>query len=176
MKNNRALGVCGIPAELLKYSGTVTLFWLQVLFSIVFRTEWIPKDWRAGIILPLWKQKGSRRVCSNYRGVTLLSVPRKLIIMTLLDRCTTFLRSQRRIQQVGFIPRRSTVEQIFTMRQLIEKTREFQQEPYVAFVDFNTAFDFVYLQSLWLTLKTKGLPAKYCNLFERLQEGTESCV
>jgi len=39
MKNNRAPGVCGIPAELLKYGGAATLLWLQVLFSIVFRTE-----------------------------------------------------------------------------------------------------------------------------------------
>ena len=86
MKNNRAPGVCGIPAELLKYGGEATLFWLQVLFSIVFRTEWIPKDWRAGIILPLWKRKGSCRICSNYRGITFLSVPGKLFVMTLLDR------------------------------------------------------------------------------------------
>ncbi|KAK2702824.1 hypothetical protein QYM36_018582, partial [Artemia franciscana] len=71
---------------------------------------------------------------------------------------------------------RSTVEQIFTMRQLIEKTREFQQKAYVAFVDFKAAFDSIDRQSLWLILKTTGLPVKYCNLFERLHEGAESCV
>ncbi|XP_065571615.1 uncharacterized protein LOC136034392 [Artemia franciscana] len=108
MKNNRAPGVCDIPAELLKYGVAATLLWLQVLFSIVFRTEWIRKDWRAGIILLLWKQKGSRRICSNYRGITLLSVPGKLFVMTLLDRWTTFLRSKRRIQQAGFMPGRSS--------------------------------------------------------------------
>ena len=68
MKNNRAPGVCGIPAQLLKYGGAATLLWLQSLFSIVFRTEWIPKDWWVGIILPLWKWKGSCRICSNNRG------------------------------------------------------------------------------------------------------------
>ena len=68
------------------------------------------------------------------------------------------------------------MEQIFTMRQLIEKTREFQQKAYVAFVDFKAAFDSVDRQSLWLILKTTGLQEKYCNLFERLHEGTESCV
>ena len=186
MKNNRAPGVSGIPAELLKYGGTATLLWLQVLFSIVFRAEWIPKDWRAwngelgkdrngfqrlDIILPLWKRKDSRRICSNYRGITLLSLPGNLFVITLLDRCTTFLRSQRRIQQAGFMPGRSAVDQIFIMRQLIEKTREFQQKAYVAFVDFKVAFDSVDRQSLWLTLKTTGLPAKYCNLFELLDEG-----
>ena len=175
MKNNRAPGVCGIPAELLKYGGAANLLWLQVLFSIVFRTKWIPKDRRAGIILPLWKRKGSRRICSNYRGITLLSVPGKLFVVTLLDRCTTFLRSQRRIEQAGLMPRKSTVEQIFTIWQLIEKTRsKFRQKAYVVSVGFKAAFDSVDRQSLRLILKSTGLPAKYCNLFERLHEGTES--
>ncbi|XP_065575235.1 uncharacterized protein LOC136036831 [Artemia franciscana] len=39
MKNNRAPGVCGIPTDLLKYGGAAILLWLQVLFSIIFRTE-----------------------------------------------------------------------------------------------------------------------------------------
>ena len=96
--------------------------------------------------------------------------------MTLLYHCTTFLRSQRRIQQAGVMQGRSTLEQIFIMRQLIEKTRKFQQKAYVAFVDFKAAFNSVDWQSLWLILKTTRLPAKYCNLFELLHEGTESCV
>ncbi|KAK2721969.1 hypothetical protein QYM36_002510 [Artemia franciscana] len=75
------------------------------------------------------------------------------------------------MQRAGFMPGRSTVEKIFTIRQLIEKTREFQRKAYVAFVDFKAAFDSVDRQSLWLILKTTGLPAKYCNLFERLHEG-----
>ena len=111
-----------------------------------------------------------------YLFINTKSVPGKLFVMTLLDRCTTFLRSQQRIQQAGFMPGRSTVEQIFTMQQLIEKTREFQQKAYVAFVDFKAAFDSVDRQSLWLIWKTTGLSAKYCNLFERLHKGTESCV
>jgi len=43
-------------------------------------------------------------------------------------------------------------------------------------VDFKAAFNSVDQQSLWLILKTAGLPAKYCNLFEQLHKGTESCV
>ena len=60
------------------------------------------------------------------------------------------------------------------MRQLIQKTREFQQKAYIFFVDFKAAFDSVDRQSLWLILKTTGL--QYCNLFEWLHKGIESCV
>ena len=176
LNNNRAPGVCGISAELLKYGGAAMILWLQIIFSAVWTTESIPNDWRAGIILPLWKRKGSRQICSNYRGITLLSVPGKLFAMSLLDRCSTFLRRKRRVQQAGFMPGRSTTEQMFTMRQLIEKTREFHQKAYIAFVDFKAAFDSVDRRSLWLILRTTGLPKKYCSLFEKLYEDTESCV
>ena len=43
-------------------------------------------------------------------------------------------------------------------------------------MDFKAAFDFVDQQSLWIILKTTGLPEKYWTLFERHHEGTGSCV
>ena len=96
--------------------------------------------------------------------------------MTMLDKCTIILRRKRRVQQVGFMSGRSTVEQIFTMPQLIEKTKEFRRKAYVAFVDFNAAFDSVNCYSLWLILRSTGLPEKYCKLFEKIYEETVGCV
>jgi 3-deoxy-D-manno-octulosonic acid (KDO) 8-phosphate synthase len=77
-------------------------------------------------------------------------VPGKLLAMTLLDRCTSILGRKRRIQQVGLMPGRSTVEQIFTMRQLIENMKEFRRKACVVFVDFKAAFDLVDRNSLWM--------------------------
>ncbi|KAI3352347.1 hypothetical protein L3Q82_005319 [Scortum barcoo] len=34
-------------------------------------------EWQTGVVVPLFK-KGDRRVCSNYRGITLLSLPGKV--------------------------------------------------------------------------------------------------
>jgi sorting nexin-29 len=176
MKNNKAPGTCGITVELLKFAGPTMLLWLHMLFSLVWTTELIPQEWKEGIILPLWKRKGSRSDCSNYRGITLLSVPGKLFAMTLIDRSTQFIRKCRRIQQAGFMPNRSTTEQIFTVRQVIEKAREFQRTAYLAFVDFKAAFDSVDRESLWLILERTGLPDKYCRLFKALYTGTKSSV
>jgi len=46
----------------------------------------------------------------------------------------------------------------------------------VAYVDFRAAFDSVNRQSLWLLLKTKGVPQKLIDLLEDLYINTVSCV
>ena len=45
--------------------------------------------------------------------------------------------------QAGFRPGRSIIDQIFTLRQLTEKYKEFGKELYVCYIDFNKAFDSV---------------------------------
>ena len=58
---------------------------------------------------------------------------------------------------------RSTIEQIFTIRQIVEKTIEFRQKAFLAFVDFRAAFDSVDRKALWRILELTGLPEKYCS-------------
>ena len=45
---------------------------------LVWNSEEIPGDWRTGIILQLYKDKGSKMECSNFRSITRLSVPGKV--------------------------------------------------------------------------------------------------
>ena len=71
---------------------------------------------------------------------------------------------------------RSTIEQIFTIRQIVEKTTEFRQTAFIAFVDFRAAFDSVDRKALWRILELTDLPEKYCILLKVLHHGTESCI
>ena len=43
------------------------------------------------MVVPIWKGKGDRQDCSNYRGITLLSVPGKVLVHFLLTRIRTHL-------------------------------------------------------------------------------------
>ena len=64
--------------------------------------------------MPLYKGKGTRSECQNYRGITLLSVPGKVFAHVLLARIKPLLMKQRRQQQSGFTPGRSTADRILT--------------------------------------------------------------
>ncbi|TWW75358.1 hypothetical protein D4764_13G0000200 [Takifugu flavidus] len=70
----KAPGVDEIRPEFLKALDVVGLSWLTRLCNIVWTSGAVPLDWQTGVVVPLFK-KGDRRVCSNYRGITLLSLP-----------------------------------------------------------------------------------------------------
>ena len=44
------------------------------------------EDWRPAVIVPLYKGKGERNECKNYRGISLLSVIGKTYAGILVDR------------------------------------------------------------------------------------------
>ena len=178
LSNNKAPGVCKITAEFLKSGGQCIVQWFTSIINHVWTTEEIPDDWRRGIILPFWKNKGDKHTCDNHRGITLLSVPGKLFTRILLSRALAAIRRHRRPQQAGFTPNRSTIDHITAVRLLIEKHREFRRNRhlYVAFVDLKAAFDTVDRQNLWNILSMYGVPEKLCRLFKALYDSAESCV
>ncbi len=73
----KALRMDEIRPEYLKCLDVVGLSWLTRLCSIAWWSGRVPLVWQTGVVVPLYK-KGDRRVCSNYRGITLLSLPGKV--------------------------------------------------------------------------------------------------
>ena len=176
LKGGKAPGLCGITAEMIKASGGWGVQWLTRIIQAIWTSGEIPPDWRKGIILPFYKGKGSRKECKNYRGITLLSVPGKVFALVLLNRVKEKLLSIRRHEQSGFTPGRSTVDRISTLSNIIQSRKEFNRSLWIAYVDLKSAFDSVDRQSLWLLLKSIGLPPKILNLMEALYTDTCSCV
>jgi len=66
----------------------------------------MPTDWKDGIIVTLYKGKGPKSECSNYRPITLLSVPGKVFADVTLARIQPLLDRTNRPQQSGFNHRR----------------------------------------------------------------------
>ena len=65
LKNLKAAGGDGIPAEFLKYSGGTGVQVLAHLFNAVLSTSCVPSAWRQGIVVHLAKG-GDGGDCSNY--------------------------------------------------------------------------------------------------------------
>ncbi|KAL0149136.1 hypothetical protein M9458_055568 [Cirrhinus mrigala] len=80
-------------------------------------------------------------------------------------------------EQAGFRPGRGTIEQIFSLTLIIEKSFALQEkELYLIFTDFKKAFDRVWLQGLWKVLHHYGIHPKLINLIENLYQKTQSAI
>ena len=93
----------------------------------------MPLDWHIGVVVPLFK-KGDRRLCSNYRGITLFSLPGKVYSGLLERRIRRIVKSQIQEVQCGFRPGRGTVDQLYTLGIILEGAWEFAQPVYMCFV------------------------------------------
>ena len=121
LKCGKALRICGITAELLKAGGNAVLVSLHAVLCSAWDTGIIPIDWKRGLVVPLWKGKGDRQDCNNYRVVTLLSVLGKVFAQIIIDRVRHHLLEQQRPEQSGFTPKRSTIDRILALRVLTER-------------------------------------------------------
>jgi len=122
---------------------------LLVLFQKVWHTGRVPADWRDGVVIPLYKGKGPRTMCSSYRPISLLSVRGKVFAHILLGRLGPLLADCRRPQQSGFTAERSTADAALALRLLAEIHAEFRRPLHVAYVDLKSVFDSVDREALW---------------------------
>jgi len=76
----------------------------------------------------------------------------------------------------GFRGCRSTVDMIFTARQLQEKCREQQQELYAVFVALTKALDSVDRSALWEVLLKIGCPPDFVNIIRSFHDGMLAAV
>ena len=73
-KNGKATGEDEITGEMIKGGSGRVVDWIQKLCNITFENSVVIEDWRSAVIVPLYKGKGERTECKNYRGISLLSV------------------------------------------------------------------------------------------------------
>jgi sorting nexin-29 len=113
-----------LTAELLKCGGPDLIRYLYRLINEIREREEMPEEWKTGLICPIFKKKRDKLNCSNYRGVTLLSVAYKVFSGILQRRLSCYAGEILGEYQCGFRPGRSTTDQIFVMRQSMEKCFE----------------------------------------------------
>jgi hypothetical protein len=67
------------------------------------------------------RRKGDKTDCDNYRGISLLSTAYRILSNILLARLTPYVSEIIGNHQCGFRRNRSTMDQIFYIRQILEK-------------------------------------------------------
>ena len=92
------------------------------------------EEWRTSTIVPLWK-KGDAEVCDNYRGISLLSIPSKVLAKILYRRIEAIVEPQLHEAQCGFRRGRGCVDQIFNLKECISMSRQKDKPLFLCFID-----------------------------------------
>ncbi|KAK3525020.1 hypothetical protein QTP86_013357 [Hemibagrus guttatus] len=171
----KAPGVDEIRPEYLKSLDVVGLSWLTRLCNIAWRSGTVPLDWATGVVVPLFK-KGDRRLCSNYRGITLLSLPGKVYSRVLERRVRPLVKPRIQEEQCGFRPSRGTLDQLYTLHRVLEGSWEFAQPVHMCFVDLEKAFDRVPRGILWEVLWEYGVRGPLLRAVRSLYNRSRSLV
>ena len=178
LKNNKASGIDGILNEFIKHSLDLMLPLYLKLFNKILDTGEMPEDWVKGLIIPVYKNKGSKSNADNYRGITLLSCLGKLFTSILNHRLTEFCEKNQILNetQTGFRKGYSTLDHIFVMKNLVDMFKLKKKKLFCCFVDYTKAFDSIWREALWHKLINNGIQGKILNVIKSLYARVKSCV
>ncbi|GFN97082.1 endonuclease-reverse transcriptase [Plakobranchus ocellatus] len=146
LKPGKSTGIDNITRELVQAGGDATIDMLLLICNKILQTVVWQKPWTQSLVITLPK-KGNLKLFQNYRTISLISHPSKVMLQVILNRLKHEAEKIIVEEQAGFRPGRSTIEQMCNVRILMEKYLQHQQELHHVFIDFKKAFDRVYMRS-----------------------------
>ncbi|KER20289.1 hypothetical protein T265_15354, partial [Opisthorchis viverrini] len=102
------------------------------------------------------------------KGISLTPVVTRLLASVVLRRLTVAREILTREQQAGFRPGRGCVDEIFTMRQVLEQRHTYKRPTIPVFLDYRGAIDSVDRSVLLDTLAHQGILRKFVNILGSL--------
>ena len=176
LASGKAPGKDGIPAEVLKCCKETLITELLEILCLCWSEGEVPQHMRDANVVTLYKNKGDRGDCNNYRGISLLSVVGKVFARVVLKRLQVLAEQVYPESQCGFRANRSTVDMIFSLNQLQEKCREQRQPLFIAFIDLTKAFDLVSRDGLFKILPKIGCPPRLLSIIRSFHEDMKGTV
>ena len=85
LKKGKSPGVDNIPGELIQAGGEYMSTALLNICNQIWRTVKWPENWTKSLVITLPK-KGDLKMCNNYRTLSLISHPSKILLRVILNR------------------------------------------------------------------------------------------
>jgi hypothetical protein len=177
LKENKSPGVDEIRNEFLKRGGPLLHSVLTLLFNLVWSEQMVPKEWKIGVISPIFKG-GSSSDINNYRPITLLSVVGKLFESILNARLYDWAEDNGKIDnnQGGFRRLHGCDDLLFALSEIFQRRREHKKHTFACFIDVQKAYDTVWHNGLWYRLWSLGVRGRTLSLLRFWYRDMASCV
>lgn len=160
LKSNKSSGNDNLSTRLLKFSHDVIAAPLTHLFAESILHSTVPARWKAAKISPI--PKCTKPSLADFRPVSLLPIPSKMLEKIVLDSIKTQLISLYGKSQYGFRPKSSTLNAHLVIHDYVTRSIDSSCCDGVAMIalDLSKAFDRVSHLSLLQTLVRGNFPYK----------------
>jgi hypothetical protein len=148
--NKKASGIDNINMELRKYRSQKLKIRMLQLYNDTWNAGRTPEEWEMALVVNIFKN-GDNSKHENYRGISLLPTACKLYREILKNKLQPIAENILGEDQCDFHKGRSMIDAIFTIKQIIEKSREFNRPLYMSFLDYEKAYNTVNRDKLWKT-------------------------
>jgi hypothetical protein len=118
-------------------------------------------------------KKGDCTECSNNWPITLLNTAYKIFAILLNNQLSERVQEKLSDVQMGFRPDRSTVNNIFIIRQIFKKFHEYNIDLHNIFIDYTQAYDSIDRNKVFESL---NVPAKLISLIALTPTDTKPIV
>ena len=135
----------------------------------------VPKKLTEAIVTLLHKS-GDSDDPANFRPICLLQSCAKVLSRVLMRRMERCLADQEDEWQTGFRKGYSTIDNLHSVKQIIEKSTEHNLKLCLGFIDSKKAFDTISWQSTWNALTEMGVHSTLILLLRRLYESGSTFI
>ena len=169
LKKGKSAGHDSIINEFLIHASLGIKILLLTIFNNILTLEYFPNKWCVGSIVPIFKS-GNEDNANNYRGITLMSVVGKLFTKIMNTRLNNWAEKEHILteSQFGFRKGRGTTDCLFILHGIIENMLNNGNKLFVAFIDYEKAFDYLDRGAIWAKLIKSGVSSKCIRIFQSM--------
>ena len=178
LNSNKSSGIDLIKNEYLKNAPIIVIELAVKLFNLILKTGMVPLEWCLGLIIPIYKKKGSVSDPNNYRGITLLSCLGKLFTSCINVRIAKYLDAWSIIgeEQAAFREGYGTMDHVFVFNEIINLYLSKKKRLYACFIDYEKAFDTIDRVALWGKLLENNINGNVLRVIFNMYNNAKSCV
>ena len=174
LKNGKSPGPDEISNELLINAGENLIKNLLNMLNYFWKYEKIPKELMKITIKSIYKGKGETNMLDNHRGIFLSSVILKIFEKLIMNRVSPKLERETFTEyQAGGRPFRSTRDQLFILRAIMEWKLYNKEKMVMQFMDLSKAFDKMVLKNIMNNLWSANIRGKTWRMILAMNEFAE---
>ena len=141
LKNGKSTDPEGLINELFKYGGQSFKTVLLQLLSTIKNNKDTPESWNNTLISTIYKKKGLKKLLNNQRGIFITPFISKIFEKLIKNRNSQTVENDTSLFQAGGRSNRSTADNLFILRAVIDHTLYIQSYVVFTLYDFKTCFD-----------------------------------